>query len=99
MKEIKKIDVLSAGKIVGILYALMGLIIGVFITLFLLIGLPSYSEITGLSGVLFGLIFGVGSIIFLPIFYGIFGFITGLIIALLYNFIVKFVGGIKIELG
>lgn len=95
MKEIKKIDTLSTGKVFGILYAFIGLIFGLFITFFSLIGLAISPDSSGLIAILFG----VGAILLLPLFYGVLGFITGLISALLYNIVVKFVGGIKIEIS
>ena len=34
MKKIKKIDILSLGKVMGLIYALLGLAIGLFFTFF-----------------------------------------------------------------
>ena len=90
--RLKRIEPLSLGKLFGILYALMALIIGAFITVFSLVGIAVNSQ----AG-LFGLIFGIGAIILLPIFYGIAGFLIGLIGALLYNLVAKWTGGIELE--
>jgi hypothetical protein len=94
MVKIKKIGVVSLGKIFGILYAIIGLIIGAIMTLVSVIGIALSSKGPGL----FGALFGVGAIIFLPIFYGIMGFVGGLVMALLYNLIASWVGGLEVEM-
>ena len=91
MREIKKIDPLSVGKLFAIMYAIMGVILGAIFTLLALVNIPTQS-----IGI--GALFGVGAIIFLPIFYGIMGFVGGVISAWIYNLIAGWVGGIKIEL-
>jgi hypothetical protein len=103
---IRKIGVLSCGKVSGALYALAGLLIGACVALFSLVGagamMAAQNEAgTGSGGMggMFGAIFGVGAIIFLPLVYGILGFIGGLITALLYNLVAGFVGGIEVDLG
>ncbi len=93
MVKIKRIGVLSMGKIYGMLCAIMGLIFGAIMTLVSLVGLAISSSSTGM----FGVLFGVGAIIFLPIVYGVMGFIMGLITALLYNLIASWVGGLEVE--
>lgn len=94
MAKLMKIGALSLGKLFGILYALMGLISGIFIALFSLVGFFTSSNNIGVLGPLFG----VGAIIFLPLFYGVMGFILGIISAFLYNVIANWVGGIDIYL-
>lgn len=99
---VRRIGVLSCGKVLGALYALLGLIIGVvyalFALLFAVIGIPTASESgDALAGGVFGVLFGVGSVIFFPILYGILGFVGGIISAFLYNLISRFVGGIEVE--
>jgi hypothetical protein len=91
---VKRIGPLSAAKISGALYALMGLIFGAFISLFSMVGSAFAPKDAGFAG----MIFGAAAIIVLPIFYGILGFITTLIAAALYNWIAGFVGGIELEL-
>ena len=94
MKVIKKVGVLSSGKIVGILYALMGLVIGAIITLVSLVGLAVSPGGAGM----FGALFGIGSIILLPLFYGGMGFVSGILMALFYNLISNWIGGLEIEI-
>jgi hypothetical protein len=97
MIKIKKIGVLSLGKVFGILYALMGLIMGAVITLVSLFTAVAFSKYTAAG--LGGMFFGIGSVIILPIFYGIMGCIAGVITAFLYNLIASWVGGVEVEAG
>ena len=87
--ELKKIGVGSAAKVGGIIAAVMGLIIGIFVALFSMMIPGSGSELPFFSG--------FAAIIVLPIIYGIIGFIAYAIIAALYNFVVKFTGGVILE--
>lgn len=93
---IKRIDVLSAGKIAGIIGAALGLIAGL---LFLLFGGLAGSLVgsQGGSGGLFAIGGGLAAVIILPILYGVFGFIGGIIQAFIYNLAAGFVGGLRIE--
>lgn len=100
---LRRIGVLSCGKVLGTLYALLGLIIGgiyaLFALLFAVIGVSTAQESgDAFAGGAIGVLFGVGSIIFFPIIYGLLGFVGGLISAFLYNLISRFVGGIELEL-
>lgn len=90
--KLTKVGVLSAGKVFGFLYGLLGLIFGGFASLFSLLAATSD---TGAAG----LLFGAGAIFLLPILYGIFGFLFGMIIAALYNLTANFTGGIEIEVS
>lgn len=90
MYEVKKIDVLSCGKISGV----FGLLVGVIFTF--LISMFSYfigSMFGGDSRISFYMY-----VIFI-ISYGIFGFLGGIISALIYNGVAGLTGGIKVELG
>jgi hypothetical protein len=92
-KQVTKIGVLSLGKILGVLYAIMGLIFGALITLMSL----GAGSLMGERGAFAGMLFGVGAIIAVPIFYGIMGFIGGITMALLYNLTTELIGGLEIE--
>ena len=92
MVIIKRIGVVSAGKILGLLYALMGLIFGIIVSLISLIGGVFLKGAPSVSA-----IFGIGAIIYFPIMYGIMGFISGAIMAFLYNLIAGWIGGIEVE--
>lgn len=88
MQKVKKIGVLSLAKILGFLYAILGLILG---ALFAVLSLFGFSEETGLF-------FGAASIVIFPILYGIMGFIGGAISAFFYNLVAKWIGGLEVEI-
>ena len=93
---VRRFGVLSVAKIMGVLYALIGLIVGAFISLFALVGAAFLSSNSGMGGGA-SVLFGVGAIILLPILYGILGFVGGVITAALYNLLAGMIGGIEIE--
>jgi len=93
---LKRIDVVSAAKIGGILYAAMGLILGGLVSLFGFFGALLNAGQSG--GTLLGLFFGVASVITLPLFYGAMGVVVSALSALLYNVVAGRVGGLQIEL-
>ena len=90
---VKRIDVLSAGTMLGAIYVLIGLIVGGIMSLAALAGAAA-----GGNGAAMGVITGVGALIFIPVFYGVLGFIAGAIGAVIYNLVASFVGGIRIDL-
>jgi hypothetical protein len=94
---LKRIGPLSLGKIMGLLYGAMGLIIGFVFAAITAFGFLVGLALEGLSEPLFGLLFGLGAIVGAPIMYGVFGFVGGIITAALYNFIVRFTGGLELE--
>lgn len=96
---LNRVGVLSAGKIMGVLYAVMGLIGGIFLSLFAVMG-TALGSLQNQSSpeAAFGLLFGIGAIIFLPIFYGVLGFVGGIILAAVYNLIARIIGGLELEL-
>ena len=92
---IRRVGPLSFAKVSGVLYALMGLLLGGIFSLVSIVGgafAPQGSE-AGMAGMLFG----VGAIVILPVFYGVLGFVMSLIGAALYNVIAGWVGGIELE--
>jgi hypothetical protein len=91
---VKRIGVSSLGKIMGVLYAFLGFIIGAFLALFSLVGAALAPRSMGA----FGALFGVGAIVALPIIYGILGFLAGCITAFLYNLVAGWVGGLEMDL-
>jgi len=92
MVKINRIQPLSVGKLLGILYALIGFIAGIFISIISAVS-ATFSQGTGFMGALFG----IGAVIILPIFYGVMGFVSGVIIAGLYNLVAGWVGGIEVQ--
>ena len=92
---LKSVGVFSAGKISGLLYAGVGLIAGVFVSMFSFLG--AFASMQS-EGAFIGLIMGVGAVIVLPVLYGVMGFVGGIIGAFLYNLIAGLVGGFELEL-
>ena len=90
---VKQVGVLSLAKVLGTLYALLGLIVGAFMSLIAIVG--GMGQNRGAEGV----IFGIGAVIILPLMYGFGGLIGGLITGALYNVVAGIVGGIELELG
>jgi len=102
MAKIKKIDVMSFGKLqafimlfagllAGIVYSFGGLIIDTLVSL----GWITSSETSGLS---YGTVLAFGAVIGMPLIFAIFGFIFGLIEAFIYNLFARWFGGIEIKL-
>lgn len=91
---IKHIDVMSAGKVSGIIAAAIGLLAGL---LFLLFG----SMMSGIAGAenggMLAAVGGAMGVVLLPILYAVIGFIGGVLQAFVYNLAARFVGGIRIE--
>ncbi len=95
MKEIRQVDPFSLAKVWGVLYAAIGVIIGLFFAAFgSLMQQFETEETSGLSAM-----FGVSSLILFPLLYGFIGLLAGMIGGFLYNVIARWVGGIRIELG
>lgn len=91
---VKRVNPLSLAKVAGVLYALLGLLIG---GIFSVVGIIAGTLMPEDAGPM-GMLFGVGAIIALPIFYGVLGFIMSLIMAALYNLVAGMVGGIEVDL-
>jgi len=90
---LKSVGVMSVAKIMGLLYACLGLL---FVPIFLLIGLAG--SIAGQEKAMpFAGIFGIFFALLMPVVYGVTGFIFGALFAFLYNLAAKWMGGIEIE--
>ena len=92
-----KIGVLSCGKVMGVMYGVMGLIGGFIMSVVSLLSAAFGSAASNQWEALLGMIFGIGAIVFLPAFYGAMGFAFGLLSALLYNWIAGWIGGLEVE--
>jgi hypothetical protein len=99
-RRIKRISPVQAGKMLGVLYCGMGLLLVPF---FLLAGAmgafaqqannqsPGNVPAALLAG------FSLGFAILIPIFYGVVGFVFGVIGAALYNLVASWIGGFEVE--
>jgi len=97
MMTITRVGPLSAAKVAGLLYVVIGLVAGAFVSLFAMAGAAIGAGSGNGDGATFGALFGVGAIILLPIFYGFFGFVGTLIMAALFNLAAGMVGGIEVD--
>jgi hypothetical protein len=98
---ISKIGVLSLGKMMGVTYALLGLLIGGCIALVSLAG-AGFASAAGsdeAAPAIFGAMFGVGAVVLAPLLYGVMGFIGGLITALIYNVVAGMIGGVELDVS
>ena len=94
---LKSVGVLSAGKVSGVICALIGLLAGGFMVLASLAGVAFNAQGQGGGPQIPAMFFGVAALILVPIFYGVFGFIGGIIYAAIYNLVAGMVGGLELE--
>ena len=93
---IKRIGPMSIARLSGMLYAVLGLVLGAIISLIALAGgFASDSE----GAAQFGGFIGVAAVLVLPICYGLLGFVATLIAAWLYNVAAGVVGGIEVDIS
>lgn len=85
MAQIRRFGVGQTAKVVGVLYALIGVVLVPFI-LIAAIYSPNKSGL------------GPGVALALPILYGVAGFVFTAIGCAIYNFVAGLVGGIEVEL-
>ena len=97
--RLKRIGPVSLGKILGLMYVILGFIVGFFVSAIFIIG-----SLVGMPGGgdspfphYISMFFGIGSIVFFPILYGLLGFVGGIIAGWFYNIIAKWTGGIEME--
>jgi len=89
---INRVGPLSAAKVVGLLYAIVGLVMGAIFSLAAALGAFS----PGRGGP--GPFFGAAAVVIFPVAYGVVGFLMTLIITWLYNGLARLVGGIEIDI-
>ena len=90
---ITRVGPLSVAKVAGLLYTIIGLLAGAFISLISLSGFAAGGD----DFSPFAAMFGVGAVILLPIFYGCIGFVGTLIMAWLFNMVVGITGGVEVD--
>jgi hypothetical protein len=94
MKEIKSIDVMSFGKVAAIFGAIVGFFLGLLMSA---VGISlTFPGTMGIVATLIGL--GITMIIVLPIAYATLWFLIAVVFAVIYNFIAKKFGGVKIDI-
>jgi hypothetical protein len=83
--RIRKFGVLQTAKVVGVLYALIGLVL---VPVLLIVSMVSPKENA----------IGAGFALLMPILYGVLGFIFTAISCAIYNVVAGVVGGVEVEL-
>lgn len=89
--EISELDIFSTGKVVAAVYAAGGLVMWLFVPLFLVIPMDG-SE--GIFAKGFMLLFFLGA----PLINAVCGFILGLLAGLVYNIMARTIGGLRLTL-
>ncbi len=93
MTEISRVGVLSLAKIVGLVYAVIGLVVWLFMGCFLLFGVIAQPTDSPAEMLIIVPIF-----CFLPVIYGVMGFVAGAVFGVVYNAVAGRLGGIEVEL-
>ena len=91
-RRIKRIAPLQLGKMLAVLYGIMGLL---FIPFFLIMSavatqMPPEQRVGMMA-------FGAGFALCTPVIYAALGFVFGAFGALIYNLVAKWIGGIEVE--
>ena len=101
MATVKRIAPGSALKVGLVVYAFLGLIVGICVALFSMmagsLGSLAGDGVPGARALGFG--FGLSAIIIFPIMYGIVGGIGGVIAAAVYNLAAGWVGGLEVDIS
>ena len=84
-----RIGPLAAAKVVAVLYAIFGLIMGAFF---------SIAALFRPDGGGLGAMWGVAAVVIFPVLYGVLGFLVTLLTTWLYNVVAGAVGGIELDL-
>jgi Ca2+/Na+ antiporter len=92
--EIKKIDVVSCGKIFGGILGIIGFILGIIFSLAVIMIAFSSDSMIQVFLILFSSLF---VLLLIPVALGLYGFLAGIIMAYLYNTSAKRFGGLKIN--
>ena len=98
MTRIVRVGPLSLAKMMGIVYAGIGLIVGALVSVVAVLGTAIGLAQRGGGSALLGLGVGAGAVILLPLLYGLLGFLVGAIAGGLYTLAARTVGGIEVEL-
>jgi hypothetical protein len=99
-RRIKRISPVQAGKMFGIFYGGMALLIVPFFLLAGALGaFAQHANNQSAGNVPAALVagFSLGLALLLPVIYGVMGFVFGIIGAALYNLVASWIGGFEVE--
>jgi hypothetical protein len=101
MATLKRVGPGSAFKVGFAVYGILGLILGVIFALISLLGGPLLGGAfpPGAQPGVFRMFFGIGAVIMFPVCYGIIGGIGAVILALLYNLVAGWMGGLEVDIS
>jgi hypothetical protein len=91
-RRIKRIAPFQLGKMLALLYGIVGLLAIPFLLFMATMSAQLPPEQRGPL-----MAMGAGAALFAPILYAMVGFISGIIGAVIYNVVAKWVGGIEVE--
>jgi len=93
--EIKKIGILSLGKIGAVVSFLFGIILSIFLAIMqkVTVNLPTMQQLAQQLNQM-----TTSTLLILPFWYAFIGFLWGIVIAAVYNIVAKYIGGVKINL-
>ncbi len=94
---LRRIRVGSAAKVAGVMYAILGLIVGVIVAGVSMVSAGFLADAQTDIPSWFGAAFGVGAIVVFPILYGVIGVVFGSIAAAIYNLVAGIAGGLSLE--
>ena len=100
VRKLTRIGVMSAGTTLAALYAILGVVYALVYVLIIAVFGAFFGASGGSASGLAAM--GIGAVFLLvafPIIFAIMGFIGGALIALVYNFVVKYTGGIAFEVS
>ena len=96
---VNRIKPLSLGKILGVLYACIGVLAGLMFALLGSLFSAAAAASDDAPGLGWAAGMGFAAVLILPIVYGLIGFVGGIIMAALYNLFSKMVGGVELEMA
>ena len=101
MATVKRVAPGSAFKIGLVMYAILGLLLGIFMAFISMVAgtLGSLGESAAPGAKLLGFGMGFGAIIIFPIGYGVIGGIFAAIGAVIYNLVAGWVGGLEVDIS
>jgi hypothetical protein len=101
MAIVRRVGPASAFKVGLVLYALLGLVLGIFVAFISMATGPlgPLGQTAAPGARLFGFGMGFGAIIFFPLCYGIFGGLAAALSAIMYNLVAGWVGGLEVDIG
>ncbi len=94
---LRSVGVLSAGKVMGAMGLIIGLIPGFFMGMMAVVAAIGVAADGGNQPLLPALGMAVASFFLLPLFYGAISFVMGIIYAFLYNLLAGTVGGLEMN--